>query len=255
MQVTFRMKTKFKILWVALQVIAQFPMSFKNLTFPPIITTMAEALGIVNIDVTAVIPTTCMVDERRNLYFQKLLAYTLTPIGIVVILWFAFLYQRYSMKKRLRDAHDLIELKTLYMTLVLCLSFAVFVSVSSCVLGFFNRDYLDDGSCFLRQDYGTACDTDLYNMWQIYAILGVAIFPLGIPLFYFVLLYSARDDIDPIIDEVTGKRGRMDGSVNDVTLALKIRDGRKETHYLQFICGSCTFHSVSLLSTVYTYQQ
>lgn len=205
-----------------------------EVAFPKFIQKAADALGILNVDLFSVIPTLCMVAQRKNLYYRTLLTYTLLPIGVCFLILGIYGHKRRfaaSDKARLR-------LKIDYMTIVLVFSFTIFVAVSSCIFGFFAYDYLDDGSCYLRRDYGTRCDSHMYEYYSIFATIMILVFPVGIPAVYLVLLWRARDDIDPIIDEATGERGRMDDSIESVERAIAIRNHKQDSHHLHFICAS-----------------
>ena len=69
--------------------------------------------------------------------------------------------------------------------------------------------------------------------------------PIGIPLSYLTLLYSHFHDIDPIINQETGARGRMndgdDASRESVDIACRIRDANQHCSYLDFLYSSCKF--------------
>ncbi|KAH8049049.1 hypothetical protein JL720_15708 [Aureococcus anophagefferens] len=69
---------------------------------------------------------------------------------------------------------------------------------------FCDDDYDDepDGSPFkngswLAADYTVSCRSDRYKSHAIYAYICIVIYPVGIPLGFFALLYSVRDSIAP----------------------------------------------------------
>jgi hypothetical protein len=45
-------------------------------------------------------------------------------------------------------------------------------------------------SAFLRADYSISCDADGRAFWLVYAAISVLAFPLGVPLFFFLLLLA-----------------------------------------------------------------
>jgi hypothetical protein len=55
--------------------------------------------------------------------------------------------------------------------------------------------------CVLRADHSTRCDDNTYKLWMPYALIMVLIYPIGVPLGYFVLLFRHRNDIDPYLPE------------------------------------------------------
>lgn len=48
---------------------------------------------------------------------------------------------------------------------------------------------------YLRADYSIACNSDRYYFGRAYAIVMIFVYPVGIPAFYFWLLYSCRQEI------------------------------------------------------------
>ena len=73
-------------------------------------------------------------------------------------------------------------------------------------------------------DSTISCESPSYGALRAYALLMIVVWPLGIPLWYFCLLYRKRGRIDP---EVDGAKARMkrDGGERLVGMALEIRDG------------------------------
>ena len=72
---------------------------------------------------------------------------------------------------------------------------------------FFNCEHFDDDSAYLRIDYSTECHTTKWNLYLIYAVAMLLVFPVGIPLCYWVSLWKHLDAIDPVVPS-TEKRGR-----------------------------------------------
>lgn len=78
------------------------------------------------------------------------------------------------------------------MSAVLLVTFLVYSSVSASVFKMFACEYLDDGKYYLRADYRIECDSHKHRALQYYAGLMVLVYPVGIPLFYSVLLFRHR---------------------------------------------------------------
>jgi hypothetical protein len=60
-------------------------------------------------------------------------------------------------------------------------------------------DFGDGGDeSFLRVAPAISCDGSLYRRFvRVYGILCVVLYPIGVPLVYFVLLYGARNELNP----------------------------------------------------------
>jgi hypothetical protein len=48
---------------------------------------------------------------------------------------------------------------------------------------------------YLRADYSISCSSDRYYVGCAYAIAMIFVYPIGVPVFYFWLLYSHQQDI------------------------------------------------------------
>ena len=74
-------------------------------------------------------------------------------------------------------------------------------SVSTTIFGSFNCTSIDPEKLlpgtptYLRNDYSISCDSPRYRFGVVWAVVMIFIYPIGIPLMYFGLLYSARNAI------------------------------------------------------------
>ena len=57
----------------------------------------------------------------------------------------------------------------------------------------FACESLDDGFTYLRADYAILCDSTKHKSLQLYAAFMIAVYPVGIPLLYAVILFRNRD--------------------------------------------------------------
>ena len=53
----------------------------------------------------------------------------------------------------------------------------------------------DDGESYLRADYSISCTTSTYMAYRSHAVVMLLVYPIGIPLFCFLLLFVHRDAI------------------------------------------------------------
>jgi len=104
-------------------------------------------------------------------------------------------------------------------------------------LAFFVCEHLDNGEAYLRVDYSTRCYTDQWMLHLIYAGAMVLVFPIGIPLMYYVFLWVRRDVIDPIVPS-TGKRGRMTEDKENTLAAIALREQDATLVRLSFLFDS-----------------
>ncbi|GMH59300.1 hypothetical protein TL16_g02801 [Triparma laevis f. inornata] len=75
-------------------------------------------------------------------------------------------------------------------------SLAVFASVSTTVLDTFNcKTYGDDPTEYMVSDQSLSCDTKEHKTFQFYAGGMIFVYPVGIPLLYFGLLWKDRKEL------------------------------------------------------------
>lgn len=92
-----------------------------------------------------------------------------------------------------------------HLSMVLLVTFLIYSSVSSTVFRMFACEHLDDGNYYLRSDYRIHCDTTKHRVLQLYAGFMILVYPVGIPMFYAVLLWNNRD----VLTNETGRVGNI----------------------------------------------
>jgi hypothetical protein len=130
-------------------------------------------------------------------YWHELLIVTIVPVSLVALAWLtaSLVPQTYTPQKKA-------------MTFTLFVAFVVLPMVSTKIF----RTYLclefDDGTRFLDADLSISCDDTAYTIMTAWATCTIAIYPVGIPLMFFVVLrsnrkvISSRDDSLPCPAEV-----------------------------------------------------
>ncbi|CAM9324162.1 unnamed protein product, partial [Sphacelaria rigidula] len=96
------------------------------------------------------------------------------------------------------------QVRRRHRTVLILITFLVYSSASSTVFQTFACDHLDDDLYYLRADYRLRChhnngithdDTSnvvpVHRAYMIYAGLMIAVYPIGIPILYGVLVWSA----------------------------------------------------------------
>ncbi|CAM9662612.1 unnamed protein product, partial [Choristocarpus tenellus] len=76
--------------------------------------------------------------------------------------------------------------------------FQVFSSVSTTVFQTFACEHFEEFNArYLRADYSIMCDTQEHGFYKAYAGIMILVYPIGIPLLYFVILWRHRTKLDP----------------------------------------------------------
>jgi hypothetical protein len=188
-------KTKFKIILAFVQIINQIPFAL-DVDFPQIYLKFLDILWLFNLDFVEFVNFECI--YKRNFY-DKLVESTLGPF-IIMGLVVTVLFIRQFIAFRLNNAnpsytYDQFRKESIFCALLL--SFIVFSPVSIKVFQTFACENFDDGSSRMIADYTVHCSGSEYNFYTVYAIIMVLIYPLGVPLMYFTLLYLNRDRVNP----------------------------------------------------------
>lgn len=180
---------------------AQFA-SVANVTYPGIYQTCLSHLNIINFDIKFIVSAGCLWSGID--FHDQLLAGTLSPLVILGLL--AMTYAVALRRKSTTDDGVTENIRHKHLSAVLLLLFFVYSSVSSTVFRMFSCDSLDDGEEYLRADYRIMCTDAKHRALQVYAGFMIAVYPVGIPLLFVVLLYRHRDVLsDPTADKTAAE--------------------------------------------------
>ena len=135
--------------------------------------------GVINFDLGSLLAAGCLWPDID--FHDRLLINTLWPLFVVGVLGMT-----YWIKHKKRASFDK------HLRVLLLLTFVVYSSVSSVVFQTFACDPLGDGIEYLRADYRIKCTDSKHQKIVWYAGVMVVVYPVGIPLLYFGLLYFYR---------------------------------------------------------------
>ena len=152
-------------------------------------------------NIIQILPIACL---RPFNFFDKLLAMTILPIVFSLLIFsFGELAAMCATTKKAKS------IRTTSFGAFLLLTFVVFPSVSTTVLRFYNcvsyEEGFSDGSTetikVLEADHDISCTSPSYKgIWSTYALAMLFVYPVGIPLLYWVLLFRYRKQLDPSVD-------------------------------------------------------
>ncbi|KAG5175881.1 hypothetical protein JKP88DRAFT_171943 [Tribonema minus] len=167
----------FQLLWGFMEV--------TGLAYPQVYATMIAYISFAS-DLTLVLG--CVAELN---FYQKLLAMTLAPLAVVVLLGASWLLACWRAQQLQRsdgfEAAYLMHQEALrrHWTAFLAFTFLVFGVVSSVVFLTFVCEELD----YLRADYSVQCYTSEYWAYAVYAAVMLFVYPIGITALYSVLLW------------------------------------------------------------------
>ena len=181
------------------QICGSLQRTFDVLRFPRLFRRFALATSAVSLNFYAALPGLC----READHVDELVGTTLWPLASGAIL------VAHAVKTRRAAADARGAAARLSMGLFLLLAYVVVASCAAVAFATFDCDdhfsrsdgeprsspYLD--ASFLRIDYRVDCASKRYARARVYAVLMVVVYPVGVPLLCFVLLWRKRDDVDP----------------------------------------------------------
>jgi len=177
--------------------------SVYNVELPSAIRSILEAAAIISsIDLNFGTPLSCM---GFNGFAPTLVTYMILPVAVLLLIWLVALVL--AVRGTQRDgsigtisATSLVSRATLNAlpSILLGLWF-LFPSVTSVAFKAFECEEFNkwDGSkvSYLRADYDIECYTSEHTATFTLGILALILYPVGVPLFFFLLLRSARTAI------------------------------------------------------------
>lgn len=159
-----------------------------NVTYPGVYQTFLNAIDVINLDFGFVVSIGCLWPGID--FHDRLIVSTLWPLAVL-----GFLTVTYTVALRRKSAScETVreKIRNKHLSVVLLLLFLVYSSVSSNVFRMFACDSVDDGNSYLRADYRIMCTDAKHKALQVYAAVMIAVYPVGIPLLYAVLLHRHR---------------------------------------------------------------
>ena len=226
-----------KIVFAYFQVVGGLGFLF-GIKFPPIYSKFSSFIGgLVSLDFISFLPVGCMAPTD---FYNSLLAYTLLPLLVSAILIGYYI----ALSKR-SDASS-SQLRNKIFELFLTLTFILLPSVSVKIFSTFACHDFDTGASFLKVDYSIDCNTGTHTAVMLFAGVMIIIYPVGVPVMYFFLLWRKRHLLDPGQRSKEGKMSeeealnealaeREEHETRDVTLkALSFLYGSYEPKYWWF---------------------
>ena len=109
-------------------------------------------------------------------------------------------------------------------------------SVSTTIFRTFSCDSdFDDGKSYLKADYSVSCHSEEYKVYVAYATFMIFVYPVGIPVLYFILLWRNVSETNPDTERVITAIAEQDES-NPIIVAMN-KDNSKGYEKLQLMAS------------------
>jgi len=181
------LRTGVKIMFASYQIIVNIPTVVPNIIVPEDFEKVVQKMSFLTFDMFTIVSVRCWT-ETATFYVQLALA-TLLPL--IACLFLVVLSLSCSSPER----------KVQLMTIALALTYLTFPTVSSTVMAFFPCDEMDNNNEWLRADYSISCLASSRIPMTAFALVMVLVYPIGVPLLYFCILYKNRERIKKPVDE------------------------------------------------------
>lgn len=160
-----------------------------NATYPGVYQGFLSVIDVVNFDLGSFLAAGCLWSDLD--FHHRLLVNTTGPLVAVGLLSMSYWI---AMRRSSASADTALveQIRHKHLTALLLLTFLVYSSVSSTVFQTFACETLDDGKEYLRADYRIHCTDAKHKAFEVYAGIMLAVYPVGIPLLYAVLLFRRR---------------------------------------------------------------
>ncbi|CAM9094382.1 unnamed protein product, partial [Laminaria digitata] len=160
--------------------------------YPELYKAFVSKLTVFNLDWNFVLSYSCLVATD---FYDHLLVYTIAPLVMLVLL-----VGSYVVAKKRNDSSESAKraVRHKHLSALHFLALFIYSPVSYKIFQTFSCDDLDDGNSYLRADYSLSCLTPSHRWFQTYALIMVAIYPLGIAaVFASVLAWNIHDLAKP----------------------------------------------------------
>jgi hypothetical protein len=196
---------KLKIIIATFQVVISTADVF-NVVMPGRFAQFSRSFNVLNLDIGSLIPLSCIMENVQFNFMFRLFLSTIGPLVLVVMLLLVMVIERYVLKSNIltemksKDYNN--EIKGRYVNYIFYLTYLILPSVTTTIFQLFLCENIDphneddnNNDRYLLADVNISCTSEYYYRWRLFGIVMVAIYPIGIPLFYGICLYSFRNDI------------------------------------------------------------
>jgi len=193
-----QLKAPMKILAGHLQILSSMEFSL-DISWPPIFTSFSMNMNFINLNMFEIIPAGCIVTPN---YYMK---FSFTVIAPMVLLFFGIAWVKYNVTSlRLQGNSSAAKSAVDNGWLVFFfISYLIYPAVAAEILAMFACEKIGDDH-YLRTDLRLTCTDETYTYYMLAGVACVFIYILGIPLFYFVILFrnQHRFHLEEVHDQI-----------------------------------------------------
>jgi hypothetical protein len=195
-----RLSTRLKIYVNLWQIGSLLPLAL-DLQFPELYGLAISALRVLDLSISRA----ALIDCSSSGYdaIDALLVDTISPLLIVLLLWIMSVVHVWFVSSAAGQSREktIRSLRSKYFVAVRIFTYLILPGRSAQIFSVFScknvdPDEVNEGDdSYMVVDYSVSCSSSKYEFGRSWAIAMMLVYPIGIPLFYFCLLFRARLDI------------------------------------------------------------
>jgi len=192
-----RLKARLKIYITLWQIVSLLPFAL-DMSLPNAYSLIESALSVFNLNVSTSSLVACSAGGGYDA-IDALFVNTIYPIVVVLFLKVAMTAHTYA--KSNLDPVEMSQLTARYFNVFLVFTYLILPFTSVQIFQTFScqdvdPDDVDSGDDrYMTVDYSVSCSSSKYELGFVWAIASILVYPVGIPTYYFYILYTARHDI------------------------------------------------------------
>jgi hypothetical protein len=216
--VAIRFKSALKINVTMWQIVSIMPFAL-NLKFPDAYTAVVAALDAFNIGVSRSSLVSCTSGYSYDA-IDSLVVDTTYPVIVAVIIWLAHLLHLNLTQIRSTALDAMV--KANYHKVFLVFTYLLLPSTCAKIFQMFSCQDVDPDNDvsgddeYMTVDYSVSCSSSKYHFGFAWAIASILVYPIGVPAYYFYVLYTSRemiqnrDDLTSLLPSTTSDEQSAD---------------------------------------------
>jgi hypothetical protein len=219
-----QLMAKSKIAVSTYQILESCPANFQ-IAYPKSFNNFLESLNFINFNFIQLVPFAC---SYKFDHVDYLITTTLSPFLFTIMIFIAGIAE-FIIKSKIiikpennpQDtesnsiANDILEyhakkkdlwtqIEFRYFSIFLFMTYLILPSTTATIFTMFICQDIDPGNAdpasygvdnFLVADYSISCNSERYEVGFYWAIMMCLVYPIGLPLLYYILLFKCRDEI------------------------------------------------------------
>lgn len=197
MQRQLRLKARIKLYVMLWQIVSVLPFTLE-MNFPHVYQSKAAVLNVFNLGISVSSLVTCSTNSHFDA-IDNLVFSTVYPVVFVAVLW--LVQKAHTLIQRGKDAETLTLIHSRYFSVFLVFTYLILPFISVIIFHTFSCQHVDPDDVeagddsYLATDYSVSCSSSKYRFGYAWAIGSIFVYPIGIPLYYYYILYHSREDI------------------------------------------------------------